>query len=639
MPLYQYGTPPLQGVDTLANMLERSAAIRAQQAVSVAGINAGLVQNLGQTVAQPLMSAATRMADPEYQLRKTQAEAATRDLASQKLVEQAILTPENRSPVTDADGNVTGTQPDDTKIAAWLQKNGGALGGHAALAWTSLSTANAENRAKLQQTLAQIQASQVDAQTKQQSLFAAQQAYVSEQAWHTLQQLKTLSDPDARKLAGTTFAVGLAQAASNGGLDPNRAKAIGRQVAGASPEQLQSVIESLINPADAAKLEAQAATTKKSTAEAEAATATAAESRAKAAAIEKWGYTGQPPTAQAKSYRVMMPNGKTQDVPLEFVPGKTPGEPGQYFLNQPDGTRREMFPGKDFVDVPPASIQMYGMGQAAEQGLPAWATDASRPSGPGANTVEPKIGRTPNGLYQDAITYIQTGQYPPSGRGNDPAARALRTAVDSKVGAIAADAGVDVPTLRAQYKANAASLSKTQQFADAAQSFMSTADKNMGLLEKALEKAPDLGAPFLNRPWREFQSQVLGNTDQKAFQVYLTSVRNEYGKLINNPNLSGQFTDSARGEAHDMLADDATVGQVLASARALSAEGGNRLQSLGEQLKTITGRTQIGGPGGGAGGDKTAAAGGAPKEGDVKPIPGYPGTEQTFKNGKWIRTK
>lgn len=35
----------------------------------------------------------------------------------------------------------------------------------------------------------------------------------------------------------------------------------------------------------------------------------------------------------------------------------------------------------------------------------------------------------------------------------------------------------------------------------------------------------------------------------------------------------------------------------------------------------------------------TAAAPGAPKEGDTKEIPGYPGTEQTFRNGEWIRTK
>lgn len=35
--------------------------------------------------------------------------------------------------------------------------------------------------------------------------------------------------------------------------------------------------------------------------------------------------------------------------------------------------------------------------------------------------------------------------------------------------------------------------------------------------------------------------------------------------------------------------------------------------------------------------DTGTAAG--PTEGDVKPIPGFPGTEQTYRNGRWIRTK
>lgn len=38
-------------------------------------------------------------------------------------------------------------------------------------------------------------------------------------------------------------------------------------------------------------------------------------------------------------------------------------------------------------------------------------------------------------------------------------------------------------------------------------------------------------------------------------------------------------------------------------------------------------------------GKASAPASGGPKEGDTRPITGYPGTEQTFKNGKWIRTK
>jgi ribosomal protein S18 len=47
----------------------------------------------------------------------------------------------------------------------------------------------------------------------------------------------------------------------------------------------------------------------------------------------------------------------------------------------------------------------------------------------------------------------------------------------------------------------------------------------------------------------------------------------------------------------------------------------------------FVGTGPTGGAGGGGGGGVSA------KEGDVKPIPGYPGTEQTYRNGKWIRTK
>lgn len=40
-----------------------------------------------------------------------------------------------------------------------------------------------------------------------------------------------------------------------------------------------------------------------------------------------------------------------------------------------------------------------------------------------------------------------------------------------------------------------------------------------------------------------------------------------------------------------------------------------------------------------ASGVEKSGGGGTPKEGDTKPIEGYPGTEQTYRNGKWIRTK
>lgn len=259
--------------------------------------------------------------------------------------------------------------------------------------------------------------------------------------------------------------------------------------------------------------------------------------------------------------------------------------------------------------------------------------DAGRPEPATANIPDKTTGLTPNALYQAAIEQLQTGRPLPRRYGQAAAQyNAQLTAVQNKIGAIAAAAGMDVPTLQAFYKANTSSLTQQQKFADAAQAFMSTADKNAKLLDSVLKKVPDLGAPIVNRPWRAFQQDVLGNQDMADFRTYLQSIRNEYAKIITNPNLAGQLTDQARGEAQNLLRDDASVGQILRSLTALRNEGTNRLVSVGEQIQHIQNRLPVGAA-------QTSPESFGPKEGDTKPIPGYPGTEQTYRGGKWIRTK
>lgn len=241
--------------------------------------------------------------------------------------------------------------------------------------------------------------------------------------------------------------------------------------------------------------------------------------------------------------------------------------------------------------IPPASLIINDQRNAGLN-LPAWALDDSRPSGPEGNQLDPTIKKTPNGLYQDAINFINSGQYPPTGRGNDATAIAQRAAIDSKVGAIAAKAGVDVSTLRATFRANAGSLNATQKSSDAVQAFMSTADKNAALLETSLKKMPDTGSPLLNKPLRAFETSVVGDPNMAPIATYLRSVTNEYAKIVSQPNLSGVLSDSARKETEVLLNPNATVQQMIGSLRALNAEGNNRLTSLGDQIQRIQSRMQ-----------------------------------------------
>jgi hypothetical protein len=273
------------------------------------------------------------------------------------------------------------------------------------------------------------------------------------------------------------------------------------------------------------------------------------------------------------------------DVPVDYVPGK-------------DGTGGTwMYQGKDVTGqvtaIPSAAITIHNE-NAKGPDLPVWATDDSRPTGPDANKLDPRVRMTPNGLYQAAMNNIATGQFPPTGRGSDPASVATRTAITSKVGAIAAAAGMDEPALRAFYKSNAASLAQQQKMQDSVQGFMATADKNAALLQESLKNIPDVGVPLFNKPLRAFASSVSGDPNMSRVATYLQSVQNEYARIIAQPNLAGQLTDSARHEAEALLDPKATVPQILASIDALQKEGNNRLVSVGEQIQRIQQRMQVG---------------------------------------------
>lgn len=110
--------------------------------------------------------------------------------------------------------------------------------------------------------------------------------------------------------------------------------------------------------------------------------------------------------------------------------------------------------------------------------------------------------------------------------------------------------------------------------------------------------------------------------------------------------LEGQITDVTSELANAYMGGNSPTDHALQlAAKNLSADWDQKV--LGDMIKLAKTNLQIrrnsieqAGPITASSQAAAAApAGAGPKEGDVKPIDGFPGTEQTFKNGKWIRTK
>jgi hypothetical protein len=189
--------------------------------------------------------------------------------------------------------------------------------------------------------------------------------------------------------------------------------------------------------------------------------------------------------------------------------------------------------------------------------------------------------------------------------------------------------GLDVASAKADYAANTATLTQLEKQRAAIGAFEQTASKNIDIFLGTAGKVVDSGSPLANTYLRLATGKLLGSADQAQYDAARQVAINEIAKITSNPTLAGQLSDTARKEVEAFNPAGATLKQTVAVMRLLKRDMQNRTDALDEQIGAVRARIK----------GASAAPQAGPKEGDVQPIPGHPGTEQTFRGGKWIRTK
>jgi YHS domain-containing protein len=82
----------------------------------------------------------------------------------------------------------------------------------------------------------------------------------------------------------------------------------------------------------------------------------------------------------------------------------------------------------------------------------------------------------------------------------------------------------------------------------------------------------------------------MGSTEVAAFKAAQQVAAPEVARILTNPNLAGQLTDSARHEAEQVLSGDYSFNQLVAVANTLKQDFANRKTSYAEQINEIKGR-------------------------------------------------
>lgn len=224
--------------------------------------------------------------------------------------------------------------------------------------------------------------------------------------------------------------------------------------------------------------------------------------------------------------------------------------------------------------------------QQIEDEAAARARGAAKGNPGGGPEDDEAIELTPDGLAVAALNYARSGQLPPMGMGRKGAA------VRAKIINYAArmNPNLDVAGNRASFTADRSALTLLQRQLDAYSSYDKTVRANSKVLRDAMSKIRDTQSPLLNRSLRSLDRTALGSADQAAYDAAVQVVVPEFARLLNNPNLTGQLTDTARKELEGIVDRSFTLRQIEAALKVLEQDAANRISTSQQQVDEIKSR-------------------------------------------------
>jgi hypothetical protein len=213
-----------------------------------------------------------------------------------------------------------------------------------------------------------------------------------------------------------------------------------------------------------------------------------------------------------------------------------------------------------------------------------------------ADSNDPEgTGFTPDALDLRARQYLSGDPRAMAnlGRGNQGSNRIVQ--ITNRAAALLREQGgtpEEIGRRIAEFRANSNSLSKMTQSYDAIVAFEQTAVRNGKILKDLADKVDSTGTPVIERWIRAGRKEIAGDTDVARFHAQLQVYRTEAARILTNPNLTGQLTDSARKEVEEFMKPGASAGQIKGVVDLLERDFANRKGTLEQQMRDIRKRLE-----------------------------------------------
>lgn len=160
------------------------------------------------------------------------------------------------------------------------------------------------------------------------------------------------------------------------------------------------------------------------------------------------------------------------------------------------------------------------------------------------------------------------------------------TELNKGEGISAREGAAAVSTIKADQK----SLDKLVPQLDGIEAFEKTANNIGDKLIAISKKVDTTGIPVLERWIRAGKKSVKGDPDVTEFNARMQTWRTETARIINNPNLVGVLSDSARHEMEDVIPNSSSAESIERGVNVLKSEAKTRRDYLSDQVKEVKGR-------------------------------------------------
>lgn len=215
------------------------------------------------------------------------------------------------------------------------------------------------------------------------------------------------------------------------------------------------------------------------------------------------------------------------------------------------------------------------------------------------NTIMPGTGgKTYGAVYQDAVTFAETGKYQKTGTSTKPSVRAYDDAVKNKAANIANALGMTLDELRLAYKGNSAAISKLIMQKATVGAFENKAKAQIDMiLNGYTDPISGKQVPSLNDSVDRSQSKLVnelfvkgkilaGNTPAQLLSNALVTFSTEYAKIMSGSTGSSVgSSDSARAEAASLISAALSKGTLEETLGLLQKEMETTMEGYDQQIK------------------------------------------------------